>query len=120
VTPSATRHVCDSSLHNVWDGTLTPACEVESGDSIELAVPDASYGQLGRETQSGRLLGLDFSRMNPVAGPVFIRGARAGDTLEVEILEVRQMCGDGLEIVPGFDCWPTTSATVAADLGHRR
>ena len=87
--PSGTRHVCDSTLHNVWDGTLTPACEVESGDSIELAVPDASYGQVGRETRSGELLGLDFSLMNPVAGPVFIRGARPGDTLEVEILEVK-------------------------------
>ena len=85
VMPSGTRHVCDSTLHNVWDGTLTPACEVESGDSIELAVPDASYGQVGRETRSGELLGLDFSLMNPVAGPVFIRWrtawrhARGGD-----------------------------------------
>ena len=100
--PSATRHVCDSSLHNVWDGTLTPACEVESGDSIELAVPDASYGQVGRETRSDELLGLDFSLMNPVAGPVFVRGARPGDTLEVEILEVRTDVWGWTGIVPGF------------------
>jgi acetamidase/formamidase len=100
--PSATRHICDSTLHTVWDGTLTPACEVESGDSIELTVPDASYGQVVRETQSGELLGLDFSRMNPVAGPVFIRGARPGDTLEVEILEVRTDVWGWTGIVPGF------------------
>jgi len=102
VTPRETRHVCASSLHNVWDATLTPACEVESGDSLELAVPDASYGQVRRETRSDELLGLDFSLMNPVAGPVFIRGARPGDTLEVEILEVRTDAWGWTGIVPGF------------------
>jgi acetamidase/formamidase len=100
--PTTTRHVCDPRFHNVWDGTLMPACEVESGDSIELAVPDASYGQIGRETGSGELLGLDFARMNPVAGPVFIWGARPGDTLEVEILEVRTDAWGWTGIVPGF------------------
>jgi acetamidase/formamidase len=100
--PSATRHVCDSTLHNVWDGTLTPACEVESGDSIELSVPDASYGQIGRDTRNDELPGLDFSLMNPLAGPVFVRGARPGDTLEVEILEVRTDVWGWTGIVPGF------------------
>ena len=40
--------------------------------------------------------------MNPVAGPVFIRGARPGDTLEVEILEVRTDVWGWTGIVPGF------------------
>ena len=100
--PGATRHVCDSTLHNVWDGTLPPACEVESGESIELAVPDASYAQIGRDTRNEELLGLDFSLMNPLAGPIFVRGARPGDTLEVEILEVRTDVWGWTGIVPGF------------------
>ena len=99
---SGTRHVCDSRLHNVWDRTMPPACEVESGDSIELAVPDASYGQVRRELRADELLGLDFSLMNPVAGPVYVKGARAGDTLEVEILEVRAGTWGWTGIVPGF------------------
>ena len=99
---SATRHVCDSTLHNVWDGMLTPACEIESGDSIELTVPNASYGQIGRDTRNDELPGLDFSLMNPLAGPVFVRGARPGDTLEVEILEVRTDVWGWTGIVPGF------------------
>lgn len=102
MTTSGTRHVCDSTLHNVWDMSMAPACEVESGDSIELAVPDASYGQVSRETRPNELLGLDFSLMNPVAGPVFVRGARAGDTLEVEILEVRTGAWGWTGIVPTF------------------
>jgi acetamidase/formamidase len=100
--PAGTRHVCDSALHNVWDMTMAPACEVESGDSIELAVPDASYGQVGKDLRADALLGLDFSLMNPVAGPVFVRGARPGDTLEVEILEVRTGTWGWTGIVPGF------------------
>jgi acetamidase/formamidase len=97
-----TRHVCSSNLHNIWDGTMAPACEVESGDSIELAVPDASYGQVERETRNDELLGLDFSLMNPVAGPIFVRGAQPGDTLEVEILEVKTDVWGWTGIVPGF------------------
>jgi acetamidase/formamidase len=100
--PSGTRHVCKGSLHNVWDGTMAPACEVESGDTIELEVPDASYGQIRRETRNEELPGLDFSLMNPVAGPVFVRGALPGDTLEVEILEVRPGAWGWTAIVPGF------------------
>lgn len=32
---------------------------------------------------------LDFSRIHPLTGPVFVKDARPGDTLEVEILDLR-------------------------------
>ena len=96
------HHVCSTSLHSVWDNTIDPACEVSSGDSIELAVPDASYGQIARESRSDDLGTVDFSLMNPLAGPVFVRGARRGDTLEVEILGVETDTWGWTGIVPGF------------------
>ena len=40
--------------------------------------------------------------MNPVAGPVFVRGAQPGDTLEVEILGVETDIWGWTGIVPGF------------------
>jgi acetamidase/formamidase len=86
----------------VWDNTIDPACEVSSGDSIELAVPDASYGQIAEESGAADLGTIDFSLMNPLAGPVFVRGACRGDTLEVEILGVETESWGWTGIVPGF------------------
>jgi acetamidase/formamidase len=96
------HHVCSSSIHSVWDNTIEPACEVSSGDSIELSAPDASYRQIGRAATADDLGAVDFSLMNPLAGPVFVRDAHPGDTLEVEILRVETDTWGWTGIVPGF------------------
>ena len=96
------HRVCDSALHGVWDRSLAPAVEVESGDIVELTVPDASDGQVTEQTGAADLAALDFTRMNPVAGPVFVTGAQPGDVLEVEILEVQPRAWGWTGIVPGF------------------
>jgi acetamidase/formamidase len=93
--------VC-SSVHGVWDRALEPAFEVEAGDVVELDVPDASHDQIGEHAVVADLATVDFERMNPVAGPVFVRGARPGDVLEVEVLEVRTRAWGWTAIVPGF------------------
>jgi acetamidase/formamidase len=101
--PDARIHrVCEAALHNTWDGDIKPALEIESGDVVELNVPDASAGQVGENAESADLSSLDFTRMNPVAGPVFVEGARPEDVLEVEILEVCARPWGWTAIVPGF------------------
>ena len=99
--PDKARHVC-SSFHGVWDRSLQPALEVEDGEILELHVPDASREQIGEHAVVGDLASIDFDLMNPVAGPVFVRGARPGDVLEVEVLEVRTRAWGWTAIVPGF------------------
>jgi acetamidase/formamidase len=91
-----------AALHNVWDADLPPAVEMEPGEIVELAAPDASDGQITPSTEAAELGSLDFDRMNPVAGPVFVRGARPGDALEVEILDVRTRAWGWTAIVPRF------------------
>jgi acetamidase/formamidase len=95
------RHVC-SSFHGAWDRDLEPALEVEAGDVVELHVPDASRDQIGEDAVVGDLDSIDFDLMNPVAGPVFVRGAHPGDALEIEVLEVRTRTWGWTAIVPGF------------------
>jgi acetamidase/formamidase len=95
------RHVC-SSFHGAWDRDLEPALEVEDGDVVELHVPDASRDQVGEHAVVGDLASMDFDLMNPVAGPVFVRGAQPGDVLEIEVLEVRTRTWGWTAIVPGF------------------
>ncbi|MGZ8707207.1 MAG: acetamidase/formamidase family protein [Gaiellaceae bacterium] len=96
------HRVCAAALHNAWDGEIEPALEVDPGDIVELTVPDASHGQIGENTAAADLASVDFSRMNPVAGPVLVRGARPDDVLEVEILDVLTRDWGWTAIVPGF------------------
>jgi acetamidase/formamidase len=99
--PKGARHVC-SSVHGSWDRDLEPALEVENGEVVELHVPDASRDQIGEHAVVADLESIDFDLMNPVAGPVFVRGAQPGDVLEIEVLEVRTRGWGWTAIVPGF------------------
>jgi acetamidase/formamidase len=86
----------------VWDNSIEPALEIDAGETVELEAADASGGQLGPDSTAAEVAGLDFDRVNPVTGPVFVRGARPGDVLAVEILELRPREWGWTAIIPGF------------------
>ncbi|GIW05883.1 MAG: acetamidase [Dehalococcoidia bacterium] len=88
--------------HTGWDNALPPVAEIESGDELEFDVVDASGGQLARDSTAATLGALDFARVNPVTGPVFVRGARPGDVLEVEIRALTPSGWGWTGIIPGF------------------
>jgi acetamidase/formamidase len=93
-----------SSEHSacVWDNAAQPALEVESGATIELEAADASGGQLFPDSTAADVPNLDMGRVNPVTGPVFVKGAQPGDVLEVEILELAPRQWGWTAIIPGF------------------
>jgi acetamidase/formamidase len=86
----------------VWDNSIDPALEVVSGEVVQLHARDASDGQLDRSSQAQDVPQIDFDRVNPVSGPVFVKGARPGDTLAVELLEFRPRDWGWTAIIPGF------------------
>ncbi|MFN8533427.1 MAG: acetamidase/formamidase family protein [Dehalococcoidia bacterium] len=119
------------SQHFGWDNTIEPVAEIESGDELEFAVIDASGGQLTAGSPPEALATLDFGRVNPVTGPVLVRGARPGDVLEVEIRAIEPADWGWTGISPGFglladefpDPWLTTwriADGVATGLGAVR
>lgn len=89
-------------FHRVWSRALPPALEAAPGDVIHFAVHDASGGQLGRESTSADVARLDFSRVNPVTGPVAIAGAEPGDALVLDILAVEVSAWGWTANIPGF------------------
>jgi acetamidase/formamidase len=88
--------------HSVWDNSIEPVLEVEPGAQITLEALDASGGQLDARSQASDVAALDFARVNPATGPVFVKGARPGDVLAVEILELRPRDWGWTAIIPGF------------------
>ena len=63
-----------------------PAARIQSGETLILETSDCFGGQIAQETD--KLGALDWSRINPATGPVFVEGAQPGDTLKVEILKI--------------------------------
>ena len=98
------------SIHDVradafeyaWDNSIEPALEIDSGELVLLHVRDASDEQIRRDSGVEDVLELDFSHVNPVSGPVFVKGAAAGDVLAVELLEFQPQSWGWTAIIPGF------------------
>jgi acetamidase/formamidase len=85
-----------------WDNSLEPAIEVDPGEAVLLHVRDASDEQIHEHSGVEDVLKLDFSHVNPVSGPILVKGARPGDVLEVELLEFRPQGWGWTAIIPGF------------------
>ena len=96
------HEVRPDAFNYVWDNSLVPALEVESGEAVELHVRDASDEQIHRDSGVEDVTKLDFTHVNPVSGPVFVKGARPGDVLAVELLEFRPPEWGWTAIIPGF------------------
>ena len=63
-----------------------PAVHVPDGAVVQLETADCFSDQIRR--QDDRLEGVDWEQINPATGPVFVEGARPGDTLAVEIQRI--------------------------------
>jgi len=82
------HHVIDGSrTHACFDNSLGPLLEIDSGDTVTFELREPLDGQVTPETRPDQLLEIDGSRAHSLLGPVAVRGAVPGDTLEVEILE---------------------------------
>jgi len=66
-----------------FDASVAPVLEVEPGETARFELEDDSWTRLAAGTPPDELPGL-----NPVVGPVAVRGARPGDALRIEVVAV--------------------------------
>ncbi len=76
------------TLHGHFSRDLEPILTVEPGDSIAFSCLNAGWRTAEHEMYSGRLEG-ELDAGHALIGPIEVRGSRAGQTLAVEIDEVR-------------------------------
>jgi acetamidase/formamidase len=72
------------------------------GASVEFDVFDASGGQLTPASSASSIGQLDFGKINPVTGPVFVDGAEPGDVLKITLLSFRPSGWGWTANIPGF------------------
>ena len=82
-----------------------PVLHADLGTQVLFETWDALHGQISNADNG--FDGLDWERVNPASGPVYINGAQVGDVLSVRIdkIEVEQtgvvVCGKGMGVMGG-------------------
>jgi len=64
---------------------MKPVAHAHAGETVQFETLDALGGQIQDEAD---VMNLDFSKVNPATGPIYVEGTKKGQTLVVEILDI--------------------------------
>lgn len=78
---------------------------------LSYEILESSGGQLTKHSKPEDVTNIDFDKVNPVAGPIYVKGAEPGDTLEVEII----WSGDGARSFQTLACWRRISTKITCN-----
>jgi acetamidase/formamidase len=97
------RHTIHGDCHHLgWDHSIPPVLTIEPGTTIAFDCLDASGGQLLPSSTVADVTTLDFGRINPVTGPVFIDGAQPGDAIKITLGDFDPSGFGWTANIPGF------------------
>lgn len=99
-----TQHTIHYAPHHHfgWDNANPPALTVAPGETVEVETAEASGGQLTSRSTVADVTALDFEKINPVTGPIFVDGAEPGDALKVTLLSFDQSGWGWTALIPDF------------------
>src|SRR5260221_3279441 len=98
-----TRHTLHAhQSHHGWNNEFPPLLTIAPGETVEFEIRDASGGQITERSGVEAVSGMNFSRVNPVTGPVAIDGAVPGDALEVTLMSLTPSGWGWTANIPGF------------------
>ena len=88
--------------HNRWHPDIPPVLRCEPGDEVVIDTRDTFDGFFDRGSTAKDVEQAPFGLVHPLTGPVEVAGARPGDLLVAEILEVIPQPFGFTAQVPGF------------------
>src|SRR4051812_33898390 len=101
-----THYFPTDRVHFQWDTGNEPVIEISSGDTVIVETRDVSDNQIGPDSTTDVVAGLDWDRVYPLAGPIAVRDAEPGDTLAIEILDLHTRGWGWTAILPGLGLLP--------------
>ena len=104
VTIDRRRHLADQPRtgHNRWHPDVPPAVEVDEGEEVLLETRDALDGYLTPQSTVADFASVPLGVVHPLTGPVLVKGARPGDLLEVEFVDIVPQRWAFSAIMPGL------------------
>lgn len=97
-----TRYFPADQVHFTWDVNHPPTMAIDSGDTVIMHTRDVSDGQIGPHSDASALATLNWDRVYPLCGPIYVNGAEPGDTLAIEILDLHTQGWGWAAVIPGF------------------
>ena len=79
---------------------MAPVARAAPGETVVFETRDALGGQVKRSEDV--LSDLDFDRINPATGPIFVDGAEPGDTLAVRVVSIEPADAGAIVTGPGL------------------
>ena len=101
-----THYLPDEQVHFTWDTGNEPRLVVDSGDTIAVWTRDVSDNQITPDSDTSVIAGLDWNRVYPLLGPIAVHGAAPGDTLAIDVLDIRTQGWGWTAILPGLGLLP--------------
>jgi amidase len=94
------RRLSKETATYTFDTAHPPAIHIQPGETIVFETLDALDGQIHSDDDSATKIDLDH--VNAATGPVYVEGARPGDTLVAEIVDIQPWDWGAALIIPGF------------------
>jgi acetamidase/formamidase len=104
--PAMIHHLDAGQVQYEWNNSIPPRLEIDPGDTVVFDTRDAADRYYSRASTHADVLARGPFRGHPLTGPVRVRGARPGDALVVEILEVKPADFGWTAIRPGRGLLP--------------
>jgi acetamidase/formamidase len=99
----ACNHTIHRKNHNfAWSRDFAPALRCKPGETIHFECLDAGDGHFKHGSTSADVATLDFARVNPVTGPVYVEGAQPGDALKITFRKFIPSGFGWTANIPGF------------------
>jgi formamidase len=88
--------------HNRYHPEIAPVVEVGEGEEVVMETRDALDGQITPHSTEADFANLNVGAVHPLTGPVFVKGAKPGDMLEIEFVDIVAQPTAFSAIVPGL------------------
>lgn len=98
---------CDYTIHGRhfhygWDNTFQPVERVAPGSTVHFECHDSGSGHFHAGSTVADVETVDFAKVNPVTGPIFIDGAEPGDAVKITIEQFEPSGFGWTANIPGF------------------
>src|SRR5262245_56821589 len=88
--------------HNRWHPDVPPILEASEGEEVVLETRDGCDGQFGPGVAAEAMASMDVGAIHPITWPVLVKGARPGDLLEIEFVDILPQPHAFTGIFPGL------------------
>jgi len=99
---TGTHCIDDKNCFNRYHPKIPPAAKADPGDMIIFHTRDALDAEFRLDSTADDLSTFDLGLVHPMTGPVYINGAKRGDALEVELIDIAPDEYGYTVIIPGF------------------